>query len=86
MNATSNLTEEITLQPVCCQATVYVVEDNDNLQDGAANAHIFGVFLRQQATDPFREQTAVQLWKAKVEHSVHKNGLIMQKASFDGAI
>lgn len=36
IDATSNHKDKITLQHLRCQATAYMVEDNDNLQKGTA--------------------------------------------------
>lgn len=77
IDTTSNHRDGKTLQQIRCQATTYVVEANDNLKEGPANAPIFDEFLQQQATVSFCQQTATQVEKAKAEYTIGKNRLVV---------
>lgn len=48
IDVTSHHNDEIPIQQVSCHATTYIVGDNDNLQDGAANATTFEKFYNNK--------------------------------------
>lgn len=52
---------------VCFQATDYVVEANDNVQEGVVNVPTFEDFLQEQATDPFCQPVAARVRKVKAK-------------------
>lgn len=71
---------EINFQQFCCQATAFVVEVNNNSQEGAASAPTLEDLFQQQIANPFCQRASVKVGKAKVIFTVDRNRLIVRKA------
>lgn len=86
IDANSNHNDKKTLQDVRCQATAYVIEDKENVQEGARNAPTFELSIKQHATDPFRQQAAAEVWKAEAKYTVDHEGRVVWNDRIDGTI